>query len=85
MSLTIHPAFIATAIAESVIKHKQDILDGLMLVSVPQAAKLLDVGEDKVRSLVRGEFVDVGGKGMKIKLSTIQRIVEERTITLRKP
>lgn len=83
--MIIHPSFIATAIAESVLKYKEDILDSLMLVSVPTAAKLLDVGEDKVRALVAGEFVDVGGKGMKVKLSTIKRIVEERTITLRKP
>jgi plasmid maintenance system antidote protein VapI len=61
----------------------RDTLDDLRLLSVPQAAELLDVSPDTLRRLVGGEFVDVGGKGMKVKLSTIKRIINERTLCLK--
>ena len=61
----------------------RDTLDDLRLLSVPQAAELLDVSPDTLRRLTAGEFVDVGGKGMKVKLSTIKRIINERTLCLK--
>ena len=61
----------------------RDTLDDLRLLSVPQAAELLDVSPDTLRRLTQGEFVDVGGKGMKVKLSTIKRIIHERTLCLK--
>lgn len=69
-------------IREAVQAAVRDQLDDLRLLSVPQAAELLDVSPDTVRKLTAGEFVDVGGKGLKVKLSTIKRIVAERTIKL---
>ena len=61
----------------------RDTLDDLRLLSVPQAAELLDVSPDTLRRLTQGEFVDVGGKGMKVNLSTIKRIIHERTLCLK--
>jgi hypothetical protein len=42
-----------------------------------------DAVRDTLRRLTQGEFVDVGGKGMKVKLSTIKRIINERTLCLK--
>lgn len=58
-------------------------LDELRLLSVPQAAELLDVSPESVRKLTGGELIDVGGKGLKVKLSTIRRIINERTLKLK--
>lgn len=58
-------------------------LDDLRLLSVPDAAALLDVSPDTVRKLTQGEVVDVGGRGMKVKLSTIRQIINERTLCLK--
>ena len=78
--MTIHPSFIASAIAESVIRYKAEMIDSLSLVSIPQAAKMLDVSTETARKLV-GEFVDVGGTSLNITLSPLKRIIEERTIS----
>jgi len=69
-------------IREAVQAAVRDQLDDLRLLSVPQAAELLDVSPDTVRKLTAGEFVDVGGKGLKVKLSTVRRIITERTLRL---
>jgi dihydroxyacetone kinase-like predicted kinase len=60
----------------------RDKLEEMRLLSVPQAAELLDVSPDTLRKLTAGEVVDVGGKGMKVKLSTLKRIIQERTLRL---
>ena len=81
MSLTLHPAFIASAVADAIVKHKAELIDAVTLVSIPQAAKLLDVTTETARKLL-GVGVDVGGKGYKVRLSDINRILAERTIKL---
>ena len=77
--MTIDSSIIRDAIRDAV----RDTLDDLRLLSVTQAAELLDVSPDTLRRLTQGEFVDVGGKGMKVKLSTIKRIINERTLCLK--
>lgn len=77
------PDTIADALGKALCESMRDELASLKLVSVSEAADLLDVSERKVRELTRGEVVDVGGKGLKVKLSTIKRIIEERTLCLK--
>ena len=81
MSLTLHPNFIASAVADAIVKHKAEMIDAVTLVSIPQAAKLLDVTPDTARKLL-GVGVDVGGKGFKVRLADINRVLAERTIKL---
>jgi hypothetical protein len=56
----------------------QEIAD-LQLVSIREAAGLLGIGETKARSLIR-EYVNLGEKTPRVRLSTIRRLIEERTI-----
>ena len=80
--MTLTPSIISAALGKALCESMQDELESLKLVSIGEAAKLLDVSERTVAKLTRGEVVDVGGKGMKVKLSTIKRIVNERTLKL---
>jgi hypothetical protein len=81
MSMTIHPSFIASAVAEAIVKHKAEMIEAVSLVSIKQAATMLDVTPATVRRLL-GVGVDVGGKGYKVRISDINRILSERTIRL---
>jgi excisionase family DNA binding protein len=59
----------------------KDELESLRLLSIPQAAALLNVSDDTARRLI-GSGVDVGGKGYKVRLSDVRRLIAERTIKL---
>lgn len=59
----------------------KDNLDDLRLLSIPQAAALLDVSPETARRML-GTGVDVGGKGLKVRLSDVRRLIDERTIRL---
>lgn len=79
--MTLTPSTITAALGKALCESMRDELESLKLVSLSEAATLLDVSERTVAKLTGGEVVDVGGKGMKVKLSTIKRIIRERTIS----
>lgn len=81
-SMTLSQSAITAALGKALCESMRDELEALKLVSLSEAASLLDVSERTVAKLTRGEVVDVGGKGMKVKLSTIKRIINERTLKL---
>lgn len=51
------------------------------LISIPQAAQILDVSPDTARKLL-GAGYDMGGKGYKVSLAEIDRIKAERRVKL---
>jgi dihydroxyacetone kinase-like predicted kinase len=78
--MTLTPSTISAAIGKALCESMREELETLKLVSLSEAATLLDVSERTVAKLTAGEVVDVGGKGMKVKLSTLKRIIDERTL-----
>lgn len=54
-------------------------LDELTLVPIRRAAEMLGVSEPKARALIR-EYVELGEASRRVRLSTLRRLIEERTI-----
>jgi excisionase family DNA binding protein len=75
--MTVPDQIIRDAVRDAI----RDRVDDVRLLSIPQAAKLLNVSDDTARRLI-GSGVDVGGKGYKVKLSDVRRLIAERTIKL---
>ena len=73
ITVQIQHADVQAAIKES--------FDELRCLSIPQAAELLDVSPDTARRLL-ATGVDLGGKGYKVRLSDVRRLIAERTIKL---
>ena len=81
-AMTLSPSTVSAALGKALCESMKDELESLKLVSLSEAASMLDVSERTVSKLTGGEMVDVGGKGLKVKLSTIKRIIQERTIRI---
>lgn len=54
-------------------------IDDLRLVRISTAAEILGVSQPKARALIR-EYVELGESSRLVRLSTLRRIIEARTI-----
>ena len=75
--MTIPDQIIRTAVQAAI----RDELESIRLLSIPQAAALLDVSDETARRLL-GHGVDVGGKGYKVRLADVRRLIAERSVKL---
>ena len=51
----------------------------LQLVPIRKAAEMLGVSEPKARALIR-EYVELGEASRRVRLSTLRRLIDERTV-----
>jgi len=75
--MTVPDQIIRDAVRDAI----RDELADVRLLSIPQAAELLNVSDDTARKMI-GHGVDVGGKGYKVRLSDVRQVIKERTIKL---
>jgi excisionase family DNA binding protein len=75
--MTIPDQIIRDAVRDAI---REEVNDARLL-SIPQAAQLLNVSDETARRLI-GSGVDVGGKGYKVRLSDVRKLIAERTIKL---
>jgi excisionase family DNA binding protein len=75
--MTIPDQIIRDAVRDAI----RDEVNDARLLSIPQAAQLLNVSDETARRLI-GSGVDVGGKGYKVRLADVRRLIAERTIKL---
>ena len=75
--MTVPDQIIRDAVRDAI----RDELSDVRLLSIPNAAALLDVSDETARKLL-GSGVDVGGKGYKVKLSDVRRLIQERTVSI---
>lgn len=73
--MTVPDQIIREAVREAI----REELAEVRLLSIPQAAELLDVSAETARRLL-GTGVDVGGKGLKVRLTDVRRVITERTV-----
>jgi len=75
--MTIPDQIIRDAVRDAI----RDEVNDARLLSIPQAAQLLNVSDETARRLI-GSGVDVGSKGYKVRLSDVRKLIAERTIKL---
>jgi hypothetical protein len=72
-------ALLADSLKDAVLDLAAPHIAEIQLVTIRKAAELLGVGETKARSLIR-EYVDLGEKSPRVRLSTLRRLIDERTV-----
>jgi hypothetical protein len=74
-------AAIIKAAGKELADRVSDAVEDLQLVTIRKAAEILCVSEPMARKLIR-EYVELGEASRRVRLSTLRRIIEERTIRL---
>lgn len=54
-------------------------LDEVRLITIPQAAEILQCGQIKARKLL-GSYVDLGERISRVPLSAVKKLIQDRTV-----
>ena len=68
-------------VAAELAQHAAPRLAELKLLTLKEAAALLNCGEIKARTLL-GQYVDLGERLTRIPLSAVQKLIQDRTVKL---
>jgi hypothetical protein len=69
-------------VASELTAELQPVIDGLKLLTLKEAAALLNCGEIKARTLL-GQYVDLGERLTRIPLSAVQKLIQDRTVKIK--